>query len=292
MPLPGAAVGAGAGAGVGLMSWVIGALWQSSPLFQLSQLSPGATETTVAPTVAPTGAYPTSIGRPFESDSDVGSAGLLKEAMQAAQVSWSTASGRIAASLDVFGAPTTDDDEDHRRWSEADEVDDSGCVWWQPGDERRSDVVCEHSNALMRVSSSVLSAAMVRAKRCSSSRGILTDCVLAHEVGLGIPGFYVHDDSCEPGQMKAILSPVLVHSVPLGTDGRDHVRHVRVNARTGKARSTTRQYNATVDVQYLGGVDGEMMLHNARLNGSSAFCFQLLVDSVSSACATSLMGDV
>lgn len=249
--------------------------------------------------------------RDAESDDPVGSDGLLNEAMAIGSAVGGAAVGQVvqyaqyaqsafgelpgASSIpripdlsNIFATSVTDPNEDHRRYvqshTEADPND--GCVWWHAGEPTRLDVSCGQ-NALFRTSSHVLSAALHRAKRCSSSGGSLTDCVLSHEIGLGAIGFYVHDESCAPGEMRAVLAPTVLASNDVETFEK---RLVRIRSRHyGKPSIVTRLYNASLDVQYLGGKEGEMHLETTRLRGVGAFCLQLLLESVNEECARSVL---
>lgn len=310
MPL--ATIGVSTGASVGIVSWLFTNVWTgfNSERFYGTQDAPSVVVDGQQP-LPTTEEGPRRFLRDEDSEYSIGSEGLLNEAVAIGSAMGGAAvgqvvqyaqyaqhalgelpgMGRISRGSDlstILATSVTDPDEDHRRYvqshTDADPID--GCVWWHAGDVARNDVTCGQ-NALLRTSSSVLSAAMRRAKRCSSSGGSLTDCVLSHEIGLGVLGIYVHDESCAPGEMRAVLSPTVISSADVETTEQ---RRVRIRSRhTSKPSIVTRLYNASIDVQYLGGKDGEMHLTTARLRGVSAYCLQLLLESVDEQCAETVI---
>ena len=173
---------------------------------------------------------------------------------------------------------TTEPEEDARRRSEND-AQAFGCIWWHPGYMPRNDIVCS-SNNLIRASTNTLAAAMQRAKRCSATGNSLIECILAHEVGLGIPGFYVHDANCSAGEMRAVLAPTMA---PIPPENAIRRRRVRVRSRV-RSIPSVRTYNETVRLQYIGGKNGDMHLETHEFHGVAAFCYQMLLESIPGSC--------
>lgn len=294
MPL--ASVGVGAGAGVGLVGWIVSAVWPASLGANASMMfSPP-----VPPPVSPDSAGLSELLGEEDVARRLGATGLIDEAMLIADGARRASQAVVSAVVgdysfhDIFDSDVTDHDEDVRRAAEEEEVDRrEGCVWWHHGMEPRSDLSCT-TNGIIRASTAVLAAGLQRAKRCSSVRGDLTECVLTHEVGLGVPGFYIHDDDCDAGTMRAVLAPTRVPLVPHVHEDEASalsMRRIRVQspAEHGPHSRTVHTYNNTIRLQYIGGSEGGMHLETRTMTGPAAYCFQLLLESVSPACAERIL---
>ena len=163
------------------------------------------------------------------------------------------------------------------------------CKWWHDAMPPLHNLTCEPGGAFGRRSTtSLLMAALHRAKLCSArGSSSLTECVLSHEVGLGIPGVYFADDSCAPGQLYVLLAPTIHRAANASTTHR-----VAVQPRTRGAASegrAFRDWEGALEVSFVGGLDGDMLSHERRvISGVGSRCLQLLLESVDEPCQRSV----
>ena len=120
---------------------------------------------------------------------------------------------------------------------------------------------CSHFS-LSRLASSSASKAMDRAARCAAA--FETECVLSPEIGFSIPAAFVPDESGIG--MKIVVAPRIISS---GDE-----RNLKVADPTGAALPRVLTMNQSLEVEYLSG--GSRVPVTETLNGSDAFCVQLL----------------
>ena len=172
--------------------------------------------------------------------------------------------------------PATKDDLLFDTWPSEDEATWSGeeeptpeCDWFN-GSVIYTSPVCSHF-ALSRLASSATSLAIERATRCATAFDV--DCVLSAEVGLSVPALFVYDH--ETVSMRMLLAPSIL------AVGGDQVR-VRVNAQDASSAAFYQRFNTTLDVAYMPG--GRRAPVTETLNGSDAFCVQLLRSAYDRSC--------
>ena len=190
---------------------------------------------------------------------------------------------------DVGADPSHAGDVDDAADPEAAMAARAHCAWWTPGNPPLSNLACEPGGAFGRRSTtSLLMAALHRAKLCSArGSSSLTECVLSHEVGLGVPGVFFSSPACKPGQLFVLLAPT-VHA----TANASTPRRVAVQPRTRAAASegrALREWEDALEVSFVGGLDGDVLLHERQtIDGVGSRCLQLLLESVDETCRLSL----
>lgn len=187
-------------------------------------------------------------------------------------------------------------------------ADENGCYWWAHSYPRRQDVSC-HGSRSLRMHRSLIAAAEQKALRCFLTHAD-TECVLTHEVGLMIPGFFHLNRDTLSVQLWLYPSRLLdadaeelwaelVNNTEgaFGSDGASGYdlqsnRTVRVltqGSECTKSRyacpSTTREYARIVPVEYTDATGGAFNIRRSLLRGNDAFCLQLLEDSLPVGCS-------
>ena len=167
--------------------------------------------------------------------------------------------------------PATDDGAIFQKWALDDQsvwTDDTGqqlepnCSWWNGSVVYTSDL-CSHFS-LSRMATNIAGRAIERAVRCAA--WYETECVISPEIGVSIPAAFVYDPSGEGG-MRMLIAPRIVEN---GND----TRTIRVQDPDEKTNGRTLKLNHTIRVEYLPG--GSRTPVSEVLNGSDAFCVQLL----------------
>lgn len=160
------------------------------------------------------------------------------------------------------------------------------CTWHNFSRSPRDDIVC-NTGTMLRSSRMLLREAHARAARCSA-RFNGAECILAHEVGLLVPGFYVfaaHTASVHDIDM--VLMPRQIGYA----NNTANARRVRVHSLTKQGDHMDVRWNASVTVEYVSAaptaVDA-LALRRAELVNESAFCFQLLQLALTKDCVQEL----
>ena len=194
-----------------------------------------------------------------------GGAGLLGLAMTSAWL------GSSPPPADVPVVPATKDNALFAHW----DMDDDGlfadgvpsepnCTWWN-GTVRFNSDLCSHFS-LSRIASTSSGRAIDRALKCAAQYE--TECIISPEVGVSIPAAFVYDDTADSTGMRMLIAPRILH--PIGTD----TRSIRVQDPTEKTNGRVLELNHTILVEYLPG--GSRAPVSEQLNGSNAYCVQLL----------------
>jgi hypothetical protein len=167
--------------------------------------------------------------------------------------------------------PATDDGAIFQKWALDEQsvwADDAGqplvpnCSWWN-GTVVYSSDLCSHFS-LSRMATNIASRATDRALRCAAWHE--TECVISPEIGVSIPAAFVYDPSGEGG-MRMLIAPRIV-------DNGNDTRTIRVQDPEEKTNGRVLKLNHTITVEYLLG--GSRTPVSEVLNGSDAFCVQLL----------------
>lgn len=167
--------------------------------------------------------------------------------------------------------PATDDGAIFQKWTLDDQsvwADDTGpppqpnCSFWN-GTVMYSSDLCSHFS-LSRLATHIASRATDRALRCAAWHE--TECVISPEIGVSIPAAFVYDPSGEGG-MRMLIAPRIV-------DNGNDLRTIRVQDPEEKTNGRVLKLNHTITVEYLPG--GSRTPVSEVLNGSDAFCVQLL----------------
>ena len=136
------------------------------------------------------------------------------------------------------------------------------CEWWNGTVVYTSDI-CSHFS-LSRMASNHATRAIERAVKCAALYE--TECVLSTEIGVSIPAAFAYDSNS--AGMKMIIAPRLLEHEPVD------VRMVRVQDPAEQTSGMLLELNHSIRVEYLPG--GSRAPMNEILNGSEAFCVQLL----------------
>ena len=147
------------------------------------------------------------------------------------------------------------------------------CRWWNSTVQYESPL-CSHFS-LSRVVAGSVDRAVDRAGRCAAA--FETECVLAPEIGLGIPAAFVYDEAT--ASMRMLIAPRLLphDGVPTELLVRDPAE-----ADAGVARV----FNRTIRVEYLPG--GKRAPVTEVLANASAWCVQLLRLAMAAECWANL----
>ena len=122
--------------------------------------------------------------------------------------------------------------------------------------------------AVGRMAAAAVRLAEKRAVACGVAMG--TDCILGPEVGLNIPAVFVYEHGAG---MRALLAPR-----PLKAPEGSEPRRVRLldprteNALDGPAV----RFNSSINVEFMLVSGGNTRLETSELNGTAAYCVQLL----------------
>lgn len=147
------------------------------------------------------------------------------------------------------------------------------CRWWN-GTVQYESPICSHFS-LSRIGASSVDRAVDRASRCAAAYE--TECVLAPEIGLGIPAAFVYDEAT--ATMAMLIAPRLLphpsDPVPL---------LVQDPAEEAPHRAVT--LNRTAHVEFLPG--GKRAPVTEVLANASAWCVQLLRAAFAPSCWANL----
>ena len=160
------------------------------------------------------------------------------------------------------------------------------CEWYNGSFKWTLGPLCTHFS-ISRVGPSALALATDRALQCASRVG--AGCVLAPEVGVGLPALFVYTDT---GGMRALLAPRLladdeIESAAAAADaldeaGRPRRVNVRVDDPSGRGEAATLTMRTAVVAEFLTG--GSRKLHVETLVGDDAFCVQLARHAIAQEC--------
>ena len=116
-----------------------------------------------------------------------------------------------------------------------------------------------------------------RALSCAAAYG--GECVLSPEIGLAMPAAFLYDHAS--AAMRMLVAPKL-----LPHEGEPV--HVRVSPPDGDGITSTRTlvFNQSIEVEYLDGLTKNLV--QKRMEGSDAFCVQLLRLAFEPACWAAL----
>jgi hypothetical protein len=131
-----------------------------------------------------------------------------------------------------------------------------------------------------RVGAAAVGRALGRAMACAAA--METDCILGEEVGLLLPVAFVYDNS---RGMRALLAPKVLGAGPNAT-----LRRVRLlHPSSGDAvLEQPMLWNSTLRAEFLERSDAGVVLADAILEGSAAYCVQLLRSAYSADCWAAL----
>jgi len=143
------------------------------------------------------------------------------------------------------------------------------CHWWN-GTVQYESPLCSHFS-LSRVAAGSVDRAVDRAGRCAAA--FETECVLAPEIGLGIPAAFVYDE--EAASMRMLIAPRLLphDGVPTELLVQDPAQEVGALARA---------FNRTIRAEYLPG--GKRAPVTEVLANASSWCVQLLRQAMAAEC--------
>jgi len=160
--------------------------------------------------------------------------------------------------------------DDESLWTDGrDRHVEPNCSWWNGTVIYTSDL-CSHFS-LSRMASNSAGRAIERAVKCAA--WFETECVLSPEIGVSIPAAFVYDH--ESSGMRMLIAPRILD------DGND-TRSVRVQDPEEKTSGRLLELNHTIRVEYLPG--GSRTPVSESLNGSDAYCVQLLRSSFVQEC--------
>lgn len=155
-------------------------------------------------------------------------------------------------------------------WNETsllEEEPEPSCRWWD-GNGVYVSKTC-NLFSVARIAGQVEAVATERALKCGAKHD--TDCILAPEIGIGLPTAFLYDDS--EGMLRMFTAPRVLG----GADPRD----VRVHDASENYLQTM-EFNHSLTVEYLEG--SSRVPVTAQLNGTMAYCVQLLRASFHTDC--------
>jgi len=159
-------------------------------------------------------------------------------------------------------------------WSEGSAHVEPECNWWNGSVTYTSDL-CSHFS-LSRMASNSAGRAIERAVRCAA--WYETECVLSPEIGVGMPAAFVYNP--ETTGMRMIIAPRIVPETESEADL--DIRTVRVQDVTERTNGRVTEMNYTTRVEFLPG--GSRAPVSETLQGSDAYCIQLLREAFSDDC--------
>ena len=132
--------------------------------------------------------------------------------------------------------------------------------------------------SVLRLSGAYLDASIAKALDCSVVYNG-TDCILFQEIGLLIPGFYYHSPSTPLGELQAVYLPMRV------INEADESTSIRIHDPSGVESYSKRvSFLKSVNVRYMRQRSGGFSLVEEKFEGTAAFCFQLLNESLNGVC--------
>lgn len=131
-----------------------------------------------------------------------------------------------------------------------------------------------------RVGAAAVGRALKRAMACAAAMS--TDCILGEEVGLLLPVAFVYDNQ---RGMRALLAPRV-----LGAGPNASLRRVRLlHPSSGNPISDRPvKWNSTLRAEFLERSDAGVVLVDTVLEGSAAYCVQMLRSAYSADCWAAL----
>jgi hypothetical protein len=167
-------------------------------------------------------------------------------------------------------------------WHEHSSEDgDEECNFWN-GSYEWSLELCSHY-AISRLGKRVEQEALQRAVQCASRHS--TDCVLAPEIGVGLPAVFVYDSS---DGMRLLMAPRLLPASTPSVGGGDDLRPasesvaVRVHDPKGGNHRLIRSMRREIRVEFF--TTDTKVLQVETLRDEDAFCVQLARRAISHAC--------
>lgn len=181
---------------------------------------------------------------------------------------WETASWVASGDEDDWQRPRVRVDAALLPWGDQKETDQ--CNFWN-GTFEWSLGLCSHF-AISRLGNRIESQAVERAVHCAARHS--TDCVLAPEVGVGLPALFLYDAT---QGMRLLLAPrVLERETQVGRVD------VRVHDPSGDTASRLMPMGEEVRVEFLTTASKALQIETLR--GVDAFCVQLVRHAISQAC--------
>ena len=184
---------------------------------------------------------------------------------------WDTASRVEGGDADDWQTPRVHIDASLLPWSE--ESDTEQCNFWN-GTYQWSLGLCSHF-AISRIGNRIDAQAVERALHCAARHS--TDCVLAPEVGVGLPALFIYD--AERG-MRLLLAPRMLELESAASPSA--TVNVRVHDPSGETASRMMSMGDEVRVEFL--TTASKALQVETLKGADAFCVQLMRNAISQAC--------
>lgn len=164
------------------------------------------------------------------------------------------------------------------------QLDANGCDWWHISFERRTHMMC-NSYSFARTKGFSMSKLTAAAQKCSGIQGTVVECVLTHEVGSTVPGFFVHDANCQAGEMRPYIYPGQTDVLDtLAVSSKGLTQTVKINDPRRKDAFDIVTMQKEVSISYLHNLNGQLQITHEVLNGTAAQCMQLLEMSIEEGC--------
>lgn len=162
--------------------------------------------------------------------------------------------------------------------------DENGCDWWHMNSGRRTHMMC-NSYSFARTKTFSMSKLAAAAQKCSGIQGTVVECVLTHEVGSTVPGFFVHDTNCQAGHMRPYIYPSRTDVLDTSAVSiKGMMQTVKINDPRRKDDSDIVTMQKEVSVSHLQNLNGQLQITYEVLNGTAAQCMQLLEMSIEEGC--------
>lgn len=160
--------------------------------------------------------------------------------------------------------------------NEDEDEDEDACNFWN-GTHEWSLGLCSHF-AISRLGGRIEVEAVERAVHCAARHA--TDCVLAPEVGVGLPAVFLYDAS---KGMRLLLAPRLLEPPAAAAEADAYAEaNVRVHDPSGGSPSRMVLMRNEITVEYL--TTATKTLQVETLRGADAYCVQLVRRAISQAC--------
>lgn len=184
---------------------------------------------------------------------------------------WETASWAAGGDEDEWQLPKVHIDASLLPWDAAEGTNQ--CNFWN-GTYEWSLGLCSHF-AISRLGNRIESQAVERAVHCAARHS--TDCVLAPEIGVGLPALFLYDAT---RGMRLLLAPRMLELESGQTEAA--TVDVRVHDPSGETASRVLPLSEAVRVEFL--TTASKALQVETLEGVDAFCVQLVRHAISQAC--------
>ena len=197
------------------------------------------------------------------------------------------------AGIDSSAVSDISEHEESNEFQEsAKKYEESHCMWWMGGStDNKLPMFC-NTMTLLRTGPNTIVTALKHAAMCAEISG--DTCILSHEVGMQVPGIFVWDSTSV--SMRGLLAPRSISAPNVENDSVDAamldtesvlVSVQRPSADSSKSTSVIDiTMNVSVYVEYFDALN--LVMQTELLEGDSAFCFQLLLHTLTDACKNEL----